>query len=81
MYYLRLLLRCTVACGGAGMAGALLVLNGVPFAIPVAVGGLLLVAVLFAYNAFEGVRGRHRTFVYEALFVGLIVGPIIVVLH
>lgn len=81
MYYLRLLLRCVLGCGSGILAGALPVLYGVPFAIPVAIGGALLVSVLFAYNAFEEVRGRHRVFVYEATLFGLIVGPIIVVLH
>lgn len=81
MYYLRLLLRCVLGCGGAGVAGALLIFYGVPFAIPVTIGGLLLVAIVFAYNASDAVRGRHRVFVYEAALFGLIVGPIIVVLH
>lgn len=81
MYYLRLLLRCVLGCGSGILAGALPVLYGVPFAIPVAIGGLLLVAIVFAYNAFEEVRGRHRAFVFEAVFLGLIIGPIIVVMH
>ena len=81
MYYLRLLLRCVLGFAGAGVAGALLVLYGVPYAIPVAIGGTLLVAVLFAYNAFEEVPGRHRAFLFEAMFVGLIIGPILVVLR
>ncbi|HJP96785.1 MAG TPA: hypothetical protein VJ843_05460 [Candidatus Saccharimonadales bacterium] len=71
MYYVYFILRLIVAllCGAGAAVG--LVLYGVPTAVPIAVGWVLLVVLVGAYSASEEVRGRHRVYIFEAVLFGL----------